>query len=109
MAVAHTPKDDPFTENRREEDAGAAFVLQSKGAKTGPPFLSFFCFSLYSYIYICRRMVACGFPFDDGDRGTHHSDVALCFQRVGMGIGVLVLNGDGCRHLLLLLPHVQSA
>ena len=52
--------------------------------------------------------MACGFPFNDCDRGTLHAGAAVCFQRVGMGIGVVVLNGDGVGDLLLLLAHVKS-
>ena len=56
-----------------------------------------------------RSMVACGFPFNDGDRGTHHTDAAVCFQRIRVGIGILMLDVDGCSHFLLILFNVQSA
>ena len=52
--------------------------------------------------------MACGFPFNDRDRGTLRTGAALCFQRVGMGTGALVLDGDGVGDLLLLLAHVKS-
>ena len=59
--------------------------------------------------YIYRSMVACGFPFNDGDRGANHIDAALRVQRVGVGAWAVLPDGDGSGHLLRLLPHVQSA
>ena len=54
-------------------------------------------------------MVACGVSFNDGDRGANHTDAAVRIQRIGVGAWVLVPDGDGCCHLLLVLPNVKSA
>lgn len=53
--------------------------------------------------------MARGFPFNDGDRGSHHTDATVCVERVGVGVGSVLPNGDGTGHVLLLLPYVQGA
>jgi hypothetical protein len=53
--------------------------------------------------------VARGVSFNDCNSGAHDTNSAIRVQRIGVGVRVLLLNGDGHRHLLLLLPHVQGA
>lgn len=56
-----------------------------------------------------RGVVARWVPFDDGDRGAHNTDASVRFPGVGVGVGFHLPDGDGGRHLLLLLPHVVGA
>ena len=42
----------------------------------------------------------------DGDRGTDDTDVTVRIQGTGVVVGVCVLDDDGTRHFLRLLPHV---
>ena len=41
-SMAQPPQMDPFAQNLRDQDAGAAFVLQSKGATSSPIILVFY-------------------------------------------------------------------
>ena len=56
-----------------------------------------------------RGMVARGVSSDDGDCGAIDSDAAVRVQGARVGPGVLLLNGDGRGHLLLLLSDVSGA
>ena len=56
-----------------------------------------------------RWMVACGVSLNDRNCWTHDTNPAIRVQGIGVGTWIYVLDGDGDRHLLLLLPHVQSA
>nr|XP_018678279.1 PREDICTED: probable GABA transporter 2 isoform X3 [Musa acuminata subsp. malaccensis] len=67
-------------------DAGAAFVLESKGGE----------------------LVARGVPSHDGDRRPHNPDAAVRIPRAGLGGGAGGADGRGRRHLLRLHPHVQG-
>lgn len=53
--------------------------------------------------------MACGFPFNDGDRGANHTDAAVRVQRVRLGAWAVLPHGDGSGDVLRLLPYVQSA
>ena len=53
--------------------------------------------------------MARGVSSDDGDSGADNTDIAVRVQRVGVGPGVLLLDGDGSGDLLLVLSHGQSA
>lgn len=57
----------------------------------------------------CRKMVACGVSFDDGDSGALNTELAVCIPGIGMGTRVLLLNGDGSCDFLLLLSNVIGA
>lgn len=50
--------------------------------------------------------MAYGVSSDDGDRRTDDTSVAVCVQRIRMDIRILLLDGDGCCHLLFILSHV---
>lgn len=52
--------------------------------------------------------MACRVPSDDGDSGADDTDAAVRLQGSRMVAGLHVLDGDGSRHFLLLLSHVQS-
>ncbi|KAG5563411.1 hypothetical protein RHGRI_005984 [Rhododendron griersonianum] len=58
---------------------------------------------------MCRAVVARGVPSDDGDRRADDTDAAVRVPRAGVGAGVLVLDGDGGGHFLLLPAHVPRA
>lgn len=53
--------------------------------------------------------MARGVPSDDGDRRADDTDAAVRVPRARVGAGVLVLDGDGGGHLLLLPAHVPRA
>lgn len=76
--MADPPQRDSFPGiNRREEDAGAAFVLESKGDLS--PSTSQFTLVYIYFLFVWRAMVACGVSFDDGDSGAHNTDAAVRF------------------------------
>lgn len=56
-----------------------------------------------------RGVVARRIPPNDGDRGADNTDAAVRFPRAGVGGRLPLPDGDGSRHLLLLLPHVVGA
>lgn len=56
-----------------------------------------------------RGMVACGISPGHCDSGAHNTNVAVRLPGPGMGYGILLFNGDGGGHFLLLLPHVLGA
>ena len=48
ISMTQPPQMDPFAQNLRDQDAGAAFVLQSKGATSSPIILVFYFFTFFS-------------------------------------------------------------
>lgn len=47
ISMAQPPRMDPFAQNLRDQDAGAAFVLQSKGATSSLIILVFYFFTFF--------------------------------------------------------------
>lgn len=114
--MTEPPDPQPLLGARRESDAGAVFVLQSKGQTpalpTGRLINCIFEIPICIFTWcVCkyRAVVACGVPSDDVDSGTHNTDAAVRVQRAGVGAGVPVPDHHGPGHLLLLLPHVEGA
>lgn len=119
-------------------DAGAVFVLESKGGLFAThhcnniettklkKFKFFFCFFFLEIIFAstyfpsmlkmvhvgrvveCRELVARGVPLDDGHCRADDLDASVRVPWHGMGPRPRLLDGVGRRHLLLLLPHVQG-
>jgi hypothetical protein len=88
--MAPPPKSDPFlADSQREVDAGAVFVLESKGkqkknaCKNTWRDVFFSCLEIEpdpttSIILLCRGVVACRVSFDDGNSGAYNTDVTVC-------------------------------
>ena len=87
--MAPPPKSDPFlADSQREVDAGAVFVLESKGKEkkttcknTWRRLVSYLETEpdpTTSMIFLCRGVVARRVSFDDGNSGAYNTDVAVC-------------------------------
>lgn len=101
------PRPDPFPVTRLDSDAGALFVLQSKGKKTSLILNSISDFGLLTDLrLILRRVVARRISSNDGDCWSDDIDITVCVQRIRMVVRVFLFNDDGSRYFLRLLPHV---
>lgn len=98
-------------------DAGAAFVLESKGLfgfATHPHHCRWTGFAMIltkvpAKNPFCRDLVACWLPSHDGHRRADDTNAAVCFKGDGMDRGAGVINGGGCRDVLCLFSHVQGS
>lgn len=111
------PNPQPFLDDGPDSprDAGAVFVLESKGSTSPPPpRFPFFDFKLIKNLTcVCvgliRAVVARRVPSDYGDSGADDPDAAVRFPRAGMAGRVPLLDRHGSRDVLLLLPHVEGS